>query len=204
MEATCSVFTSHIFQCNECDFLLTLLRKTKRSKQCSDVFWLKRCCQCVWELHPCSIGGLWAVVCSVCEPSVSFRFAFWFLSFLSLLPPCRVLLRTSCCLVITVWISPSSLLFLCLAEVSCSLHSSAASSTSSCLSLSWFCIAVVFLFSGVILWVRLLFVDLLYFDCQTPPPLCPPCALPWFSAAPVYSSVVGQWVSVLFMCSCVG
>ena len=75
-------FSHHtFFQCNECDFLLTLLRKTKRSKQCSDVFWLKRCCQCVWELHPCSISGLWAVVCSVCEPSVSFLFAFWFLSF---------------------------------------------------------------------------------------------------------------------------
>lgn len=51
----------------------------------------------------------------------------------------------------------------CLAEVSCSLHSSAASTTSSCLSLSWFCIAVVFHFFGVILWVHLLFVDLLYF-----------------------------------------
>lgn len=42
------------------------------------------------------------------------------------------------------------------------------------------------------------------FSYQTPhPPLCPPCALPWFSAAPVYSSVIGQWVSVLFVCSCV-
>ena len=39
----------------------------------------------------------------------------------------------------------------------------------------------------------------LFFDCQTPSTLCPPCVLPWFSAAPVYSSVVGQWVSVLFM-----
>lgn len=133
-------------------------------------FWLKQGCQCVWELHPCSISGLWAVVCSVCVSFFSFRL--WFFSFLSLLPPCRVLLRTSCCLVITVWLSPSSLLFLCLAEVSCSLHSSAASSTSSCLSLSWFCIAVVFLFSGVILWVRLLFVDLLSFWLSdTPSPL---------------------------------
>lgn len=32
---------------------------------------------------------------------------------LSPLPPCRVLLRTSCCLVITVWLSPSLLLFPC-------------------------------------------------------------------------------------------
>lgn len=96
-------------------------------------------------------------------------FRLWFLSFLSLLPPCRVLLRTSCCLVITVWFFPSSLLFFCLAEVSCSLHSSAASSSSSCLSLSWFCIAVCFSFLfffsflRVILWFCLLFVDLLSF-----------------------------------------
>lgn len=26
----------------------------------------------MWELHPCSISGLWAVVCSVCVFSVSF------------------------------------------------------------------------------------------------------------------------------------
>lgn len=37
-----------------------------------------------------------------------FFFAFDSFSFLSLLPPCRVFLRTSCCLVITVWLSPSS------------------------------------------------------------------------------------------------
>lgn len=118
----------------------------------------------------CTLAVLWAVGCRLfCL--CSFSFCLWFLSFLSLLPPCRVLLRTSCCLVITVWLSPS-VIFLCLAEVSCSLHSSAASSTSSCLSLSWFCIAVVFRFFGVILSVRLLFVDLLSFWLSdTPSPL---------------------------------
>ena len=38
--------------------------------------WLKWGCQCVWELHPCSISGLWAVVCSVCGSSVDFLLAF--------------------------------------------------------------------------------------------------------------------------------
>lgn len=74
-------------------------------------------CQSVWELHPCSISGLWAVVFSVCEPFCSFFFFFPSSPFdspsLSPLPPCRVLLRTSCCLVITVWLSPSLLLFPC-------------------------------------------------------------------------------------------
>lgn len=171
VEASRSVFPSRISAhrlCpDECDAVEKQQQQIQTVRWC---FWLRRGCRRVWELHPCSISGLWAVVCSVCVSSVSFRL--WFLSFLSLLPPCRVLLRTSCCLVITVWLSPSSLLFLCLAEVSCSLHSSAASSTSSCLSLSWFCIAVVFLFSGVILWVHLLFVDLLSFWLSdTPSPL---------------------------------
>lgn len=137
-------------------------------------------CRCVWELHPCSISGLWAVVCSVCVSSVSFLFAFWLLSFLSLLPPCRVLLRTSCCLVITVWLSPSSL------WLSVLLKSPAASTAlqpplpppvslcrgSALLSFFFFC-----LFFGVILWVHLLFVDLLSFfwllDTPTPPPHLP-------------------------------
>lgn len=122
--------------------------------------------QCAWELHPCSISGLSSVL--FVYPQFLFLFAFDSFSFLSLLPPCRVLLRTSCCLVITVWLSPSSLLFFCLAEVSCSLHSSAASSTSSCLSLLWFCITVVFLylfvcFLGWSFEFYLLFVDLLSF-----------------------------------------
>lgn len=60
---------------------------------------------------------------------------------------------------------------LCLAEVSCSLHSSAASTTSSCLS-----VVVLhrccFSFFGVILCVHLLFVDLLSFWLSdTPSPL---------------------------------
>lgn len=74
-------------------------------------------CQSVWELHPYSVSGLWAVVFSVCVP---FRFPVSFFSSspfdppsLSRLPLCRVLLRTSCCLVITVWLSPSLLLFPC-------------------------------------------------------------------------------------------
>lgn len=55
------------------------------------------------------------------------------LSFLSLLPLCRMLLRILCCLVITLWFSPISLLFLCFAKVFCNLHNSAACSSSSCL-----------------------------------------------------------------------
>lgn len=44
-----------------------------------------------------------------CLCILGFLFRLLLLSFLSLLPPCRVLLRTSCCLVITVWLSPFSL-----------------------------------------------------------------------------------------------
>lgn len=122
----------------------------------------------VWELHPCSIGGLWAPVAPVLF--VYFSFFWLFSSFLSLLPSCRVLVRTSCCLVITVWLSSFSVPS-CLAEVSCSLHSPAAS-TSSWLSPSWFCIAVFFsILFGVILWVCLLSCIFLFWLSDTPSPL---------------------------------
>lgn len=133
----------------------------------------------MWELHPCSISGLWAVVCSVSVSSVSFLFRLWLLSFLSLLPPCRVLLRISCCLVITVWLSPSYLL------LSVLLKSPAASTALQPplppppVSLLWFCIAVVFLvklfFGGGGCSFEFIFCLLtcFLFDCQTPPSSLP-------------------------------
>lgn len=177
-------------------------------------------CQSVWELHPCSISGLWAVVFSVCEPFCSFFLFFPSSPFdspsLSPLPPCRVLLRTSCCLVITVWLSPSLLLFPCRWSLLQPLQPlplpvSLSRGSASLLYFCWRCFIHLFIhwfvfWGGRSFAFPYLFVDLhsFFFSRQTcHPPLCPPCALPWFSAAPVYSSVIGQWVSVLFVCSCV-
>lgn len=135
---------------------------------------------------------------------------------LSPLPPCRVLLRTSCCLVITVWLSPSLLLFPCRWSLLQPLQPlplpvSLSRGSASLLYFCWRCFIHLFIhlfvfWGGWSFAFPYLFVDLhsFFFSRQTcHPPLCPPCALPWFSAAPVYSSVIGQWVSVLFVCSCV-
>lgn len=116
----------------------------------------------MWELHPCSISGLWAVVCSVCVlSSVCFLFPFWLLSFLSLLPPRRALLRTSCCLVGTVWFSPLFLFVLLKSPAaSIALQPPLPPPVSLCRGSASL---LFFIFFGVILWVHLLFVDLLYF-----------------------------------------
>lgn len=126
-------------------------------------------------------------------------FCLWFPSFLSLLPPCRVLLRTWRCLVITVWLSPVLLKspagftalqpLLPLVVVLCRGFA--------LLSFSHF-FGVGPLSLSSVCWLAFLF------ECETPSIFCPPCVLPWFSAAPVWSSVVGQWISVFFVWSCVG
>lgn len=177
-------------------------------------------CQSVWELHPCSISGLWAVVFSVCEPFCSF---FSFLSFLAFWFPISLTVASLQGVAQDFMLSCNHRLTLSLSPViSMSLKSPAATaaSSSSRLTQSWFCIAVVFLLAlfysfiysficflgGSILCIPLSvgWLAFVFFSRQTcHPPLCPPCALPWFSAAPVYSSVIGQWVSVLFVCSCV-
>lgn len=109
----------------------------------------------LWELHPCSISGLWAVVCPVCVSSVCF-----FLpsdsSFLTVASS-QVLLRTSCCLLCS-FLSCWRLLQPPLP-----------------VSLSWLCIAVVFHFfwgdplsSSSICWLAFTFW---LSDTHPPPPL---------------------------------
>lgn len=113
------------------------------------LFWLKQDCRCVWELHPCNTAGLCAVSYSV------FILTFCPLSVLSQLPLQGVaqdvmLSRTH------RFILSDSLWFLCVAKVSCSLHSSEACSPSclccgsaSLLYFDFFCLFVCFI-SGVI------------------------------------------------------
>lgn len=52
----------------------------EKKEQCCDVFLAVSRLSCVWELHPCSISGLWAVVCSVGVSSVSVFLFFVFFS----------------------------------------------------------------------------------------------------------------------------
>lgn len=102
-------------------------------------------CQSVWELHPCSISGLWAVVFSVCEPFCSF---FSFLSFLAFWFPISLTVASLQGVAQDFMLSCNHRLTLSLSPViSMSLKSPAATaaSSSSRLTQSWFCIAVVFL-----------------------------------------------------------
>lgn len=159
----------------------------------------------------------WAVGCCLFCFFALYLFCFFpprlLILHLSMLPSCRVLLRTSCCLVITVWLFPSFLFLPCgwsLLQPLCSLFLSLSHSVvllhCCCISVA----AIILIFFSFISFLEgrsfAYFIWLAYFffsrqTCHSP--LCPPCALPWFSAAPVYSSVIGQWVSVLFVCSCV-
>lgn len=170
-----SVFPSHgslhLLLSYQGDVLLTPVRKTNSSRPCRDVFWLFRGGRCVWELHLCSISGLWAVVCSVRVSSVPFSFCLWllliFLTVASLQGVAQdFMLSCNHCLTLS---------FFCYFSV---LLKSPAASTAlqpplpPPVSLLWFCITVVLLFFGVILWVFLLFVDLLSFWLSdTPSPL---------------------------------
>lgn len=130
------------------------------------LFWLKQDCRCVWELHPCNTTGLCAVSYSV------FILTFCPLSVLSQLPLQGVaqdvmLSRTH------RFILSDSLWFLCVAKVSCSLHSSEACSPSClcCGSASLLYFDFVCLFVLFLGWLFKFFFFLstcFLLDCQTP------------------------------------
>lgn len=171
----CSFFPPHIFTrllySDKCDSLLTLLRKTNWSTQCRDIFWLKRA---VSVCGSCTLAVL--VGCGL--SSVLFVYP-QFLFFSPLVPLISLTVASlqgvaqdfmlSCnhCLTLSLF----SVIFL-----SCwSLLQPPQLCSLLYLLLS---ISVVvlhrcrFSFSGVILWVRLLFVDLLSFwlsDTLLPP-----------------------------------
>lgn len=94
-----------------------------------------------------------------------------------------ILSRTHCFLL------SDSLLFLCVAKVSCSLHSSEACSPSCLCCGSASLLYFDFLISGVMVYVFLLSVDLLSSWLSDTP--CLPCALSLVTTAAVDSSVVG-------------
>lgn len=172
--------------------MLTLLRKRQ---QCRDVFWLKRGCRCV--CGSCTLAVL--VGCGLSSG------LFVFLSFFSFTVASLQgvaqdsMLSCNHCLTLSLL----SVIFSVLLKppaASTALQPPLPPPVNLCrgsASLS---------FSGVILcllfgWLAFFYLFILVVSHT--PPRWPPCALPWFSAAPVYSSVVGQWVSVLFMWSCV-
>lgn len=94
-----------------------------------------------------------------------------------------VILSRTHCLILS-----DSLLFLCVAKVSCSLHSSEACSPSCLCCGSASLLYFAFLISGVVVWVFLLSVNLLSSWLSDTP--CLPCALPLVPSAAVNSSVV--------------
>lgn len=169
-------------------------------------FRLVRGCRCVWELHPCSTSGLWAVVCSVCVPYFYFPPLTPLISLTvaslqgvaqDFMLSCNHHLTLSLFCYFSVWLkSPAASAALQPAPLPLPV-SLCCGSASLSFSFSYYYFWGDPLSLSSVPWLAFFLI------VRHPPPLCSPCALPWFSAAPVYSSVIGQWVSVLFVCSCV-
>lgn len=91
-------------RCFDLIALAFIFADTRNHPNMAAASWLKQGCHCEWELHPCNITGLCAV-----------SYSLFILTFLSPLSShsclCRVLLRTSYCLVLTVWFSPTRYYF---------------------------------------------------------------------------------------------